>query len=122
MYGSGKISIAENSYIGRFSLLQSAEGYEISVGKNCSIGPFFSAWTHSSDVDSDFNFKDSIKPKIGNIIIKDAVWIGVNVLVSPGVTIGSNAIVGANSVVTKDIPDNAIAAGIPAKIIRYKNL
>ena len=83
---------------------------------------FFSIWTQSSEVDYDYNLKDEIKPKFGNIIIKDAVWIGVNVLISPGVTIGANAIVGANSVVTKDVPDNAIVGGIPAKILRYKKI
>lgn len=122
MYGGGKISLGKNSYIGRFSLLQSSEGCEISIGKNCSIGPFFSIWTQSSEVDCDYKLKDQIKPKLGNVIIKDAVWIGVNVLISPGVTIGANAIVGANSVVTKDVPDNAIVGGIPAKILRYKNI
>lgn len=122
MYGGGKISLGEKSYIGRFSLLQSSEDCEINIGKNCSIGPFFSIWTQSSEVDSDYNLKDQIKPKLGNVIIKDAVWIGVNVLISPGVTIGANAIVGANSVVTKDVPDNAIVGGIPAKILRYKNI
>jgi maltose O-acetyltransferase len=57
MYGTGKISLGENSYIGRFSLLQSSEGSEIKVGKNCSIGPFFSIWTQSSEVDCDYNLK-----------------------------------------------------------------
>ena len=41
MYGDGKINLGEKSYIGRSSLLQSSEGCEISIGKNCSIGPFF---------------------------------------------------------------------------------
>lgn len=57
----------------------------------------------------------------GPVIIKDNVWIGDGVTILPGVTIGVNAIVGANSVVNKDIPDNAIAAGVPAKVIRYLN-
>ncbi|MNI20426.1 Maltose O-acetyltransferase [compost metagenome] len=121
MYGAGKIDLGRDSYVGRYSVLQASEGCEINIGKNCSIGPFFSIWTQSSEVDCDYNLKDEIKPKLGNVIIKDAVWIGVNVLVSPGVTIGSNAIVGANSVVTKDVPENAIVGGIPAKILRYKN-
>jgi acetyltransferase-like isoleucine patch superfamily enzyme len=53
------------------------------------------------------------------IVIKSRVWLGANVTVTPGVTIGENAIVGAGSVVTKDVPDNAIVAGVPAKIIRF---
>lgn len=46
-------------------------------------------------------------------------WLGVNVTICPGVTIGENAVIGAGSVVTKDIPANAVAAGVPARVIRY---
>lgn len=52
------------------------------------------------------------------IVIKRKAWLGAGVTVLPGVTIGENAIVGAGSVVTKDVPDNTIVAGIPARIIR----
>lgn len=51
--------------------------------------------------------------------IKKNVWIGANVTILPGVTIGKNAIVGACSVVTKDVPDNAVVVGNPAKVIKY---
>jgi maltose O-acetyltransferase len=120
LYGNGIIKISENSYIGRYSLIQSSLGQEVIIGKNCSIGPFFKIWTQTSQVDADFNFPEDIKPKLGNVYIGDGVWIGANVLISPGVNIGANSIIGANSVVTKDVPDLAIVGGIPAKIIRYK--
>ena len=51
--------------------------------------------------------------------IKRNVWIGVNVTILPGVTIGENAVVGAGAVVTKDVPDNAVVVGNPARVIRY---
>lgn len=54
----------------------------------------------------------------GPVIIKNNVWIGDKATILPGVTIGEGAIVGANSVVTKDVPARAIIAGSPAKIIR----
>lgn len=52
------------------------------------------------------------------ITIGDHVWIGANVVVLPGVTIGSNTVIGAGSVVNRDIPDGVIAAGMPCKVIR----
>lgn len=56
-----------------------------------------------------------------SVIIKDNVWIGEHVSILPGVTVGENSIIGANSVVTKSIPANSIAVGIPAKVIKQYN-
>ena len=53
------------------------------------------------------------------ITIKDKVWIGFNSIIMKGVTIGEGAIVGAGSVVTKDVPDYAVVAGNPAKVVKY---
>lgn len=52
------------------------------------------------------------------IRIKKNAWIGARVSILPGVTIGENAIVGTGSVVTKDVPDNAVVVGVPAKIVK----
>jgi len=54
------------------------------------------------------------------VVIGADVWIGAGASVLPGVTIGDGAVIGARAVVTKDIPPNAIAVGIPAKVIRYR--
>jgi maltose O-acetyltransferase len=55
-----------------------------------------------------------------DIIIEDDVWIGAGSIITAGVTIGKGSIIGAGSVVTKDIPQNVIAAGIPAKVIKQR--
>ncbi|MOA04038.1 Maltose O-acetyltransferase [compost metagenome] len=55
---------------------------------------------------------------MGPIHIKKNAWIGANATILSGVTIGQNAIVAAGAVVSKDVPDNAIVGGIPAKIIK----
>lgn len=54
----------------------------------------------------------------GPVIIKRNVWIGENAVILPGVTIGENAIIGANAVVTKDVPSNAVVGGNPARVIK----
>lgn len=60
------------------------------------------------------------KPKRAPVKINDDVWIGANVVILPGVTIGQGAIIGAGAVVTKDIPPYAIAGGNPAKVMRKR--
>lgn len=59
--------------------------------------------------------------KTGEIHIKKNAWIGARVSILPGVTIGENSIIGTGAVVTKDIPDNCIAVGTPAKVIKQLN-
>lgn len=57
---------------------------------------------------------------VKDVLIDDHALIGHRVIVLPGVTIGKHAIIGAGTVVTKDIPDYAVAAGIPARVIKYR--
>ncbi len=64
-------------------------------------------------------FLKRIRQKEG-ITIGNDVWIGMGAIIMPGVTIGNGSTIAANAVVTKDVPDYSIAAGIPAKIIKYK--
>ncbi|MBK7031147.1 MAG: hypothetical protein IPH45_18960 [Bacteroidales bacterium] len=54
-------------------------------------------------------------------LIGNDVWLSANVIITPGVKIGNHVIVGAGAVVTKDIPDYAIAGGVPAKVLKYRN-
>jgi galactoside O-acetyltransferase len=56
----------------------------------------------------------------GDIVLADDVWLGVNVAVMDGVTIGQGAIIGAGAVVTKDIPPYTIAGGVPARVLRAR--
>ncbi|MEI6852597.1 MAG: DapH/DapD/GlmU-related protein, partial [Bacteroidota bacterium] len=59
--------------------------------------------------------------KKGDVIIEDGVWIGSNAIITPGVTIGRQAVIGGNSVVTQNIPPNMVAAGIPCKPLFAKS-
>ena len=58
------------------------------------------------------------KTQTAPVIIGNNVWIGGGAIILPGVTIGDNVVIGAGSIVTKDIPDNVIAAGNPYRVIR----
>lgn len=69
-------------------------------------------------LDGDAHFDDPRSGVPKPILIKKNAWLGANVLVLKGVTIGENSVIGAGSVVTKDIPDNVIAAGNPCRVIR----
>jgi acetyltransferase-like isoleucine patch superfamily enzyme len=86
----------------------------ITIEDNVLIGPKVSLLSegHGITVES----RQSLIPK--PILIKKNAWIGANATILPGVTIGENAIVAAGAVVSKDVPDNTIVGGVPAKIIK----
>ncbi len=58
---------------------------------------------------------------LGKIHIKKNAWIGASATILPGVTIGENSVVAAGAVVSKDVPDNTVVAGVPAKVVKYFN-
>jgi maltose O-acetyltransferase len=121
LYGNGDISADQGSYIGELSTLQAAEGYSINIGKGCMISHNVRVYTQSAVADFDFS-KANPPSKYGTVVFGDYCWIGANVFINPGVNIGENAIVGANSVVTRDIPPFEIWGGVPAKFIRKKQI
>jgi acetyltransferase-like isoleucine patch superfamily enzyme len=85
------------------------------IGNHCRIAP------HVIIMDSDFHdvTDRQAEGKGGEIIIKDGAWVATRAMVLKGVTIGKRAVVAAGAVVTKDVPDYAVVAGVPAKVIRY---
>ena len=92
------------------------DGAKVTFGDNVFIAPnvVFSTAGHAIDAEQRAKGLEIALP----ITVGDNVWIGANVSVLPGVSIGSNTIIGAGSVVNKDIPEGVIAAGIPCKVIR----
>ncbi|MFC6099487.1 acyltransferase [Olivibacter domesticus] len=121
-YGDGELIIDEGSYIGSLSTIQVFKRQKVTIGKGCSISHNVRMYTCSKDPNWDFKDKKNAPDKRGNIVIEDYVWIGANVFINPGVRIGENAVVGANSVVTKDIEPWSIYGGVPAKLIRMKKI
>ena len=90
---------------------------KITIGKNVGIGGYSQIFTHGAWQNVLLGYPN----KFAKITIKDNVWIPWNVMVLPGVTIGENAIIGAGSVITKNIPKNAFAGGNPA-VVKSKNV
>lgn len=89
---------------------------KITIGDNCFMASNVAIYTAGHPIHPDS--RDSMYEYGIPITIGDNVWIGGNTVICPGVTIGSNCVIGAGSVVTKDIPDWTVAAGNPCRVIR----
>ena len=89
---------------------------KIRIGDNCMMAPNVSVYTAGHPVHP--VSRNSTYEYGKEVTIGDNVWLGGNTVVCPGVHIGSNVVIGAGSVVTKDIPDWCVAAGNPCKVIR----
>lgn len=115
-YYKGLISIEDNSWIGQNCFIHGAG--RIFIGKNVGIGP-------SVNIISSYHDLKNIKKSITNnkllfkeIIIGDGSDIGVGATILPGVKIGKECMIGANSLVNKNVPNNYLAAGNPLRLIR----
>lgn len=111
-----RLSIGDNTYITASSVIYCAN--DIEIGSDCAI-----AW-NTTIIDTDFHQIHYLDTEGGQnpvslpVRIGDKVWIGCNCTVLKGVTIGSNSVIGANSLVNRDIPPNCLAAGNPVRVIK----
>lgn len=112
-----KIIIRKGTYINRHTIVNAHQ--HVDIGPECMIGPFCYITDGNHGMSLDSPIKDQamdIKP----VILEEGVWLGSHVTVLPGVRLGKGCIIGAGTVVNSDIPANAIAAGVPARIIKYR--
>jgi maltose O-acetyltransferase len=88
----------------------------VTIGDDVQIGPNVQLLTPTHPIDPDTRRAkwEAAEP----IVIEGNVWLGGGVIVLPGVTIGENSVVGAGTIVTKDLPPNVVAAGNPARVVR----
>lgn len=114
---SRKLTLGAGSGVGRGSYIQG----ETRIGENVMMGPECMIWTinhETADVTTPMCRQGS-RPE-QPVTIGDDVWIGSRVTILPGVTIGSGAIIGAGAVVSADVPERAVVAGNPARVVRYR--
>ncbi len=108
------ISVGDNFYANYDCIFLDVN--QITIGNNVFLAPRVCIYTAGHPIDKDIRNEQleyGYPVTIGN-----DVWIGGNVVINPGVKIGSNVVIGSGSVVTHDIPDNVVVAGVPCKVIR----
>jgi acetyltransferase-like isoleucine patch superfamily enzyme len=111
--GSHNLTIGDKSYLGKKARIDLSRN--VSLGKDVGFGENSVIWTHGYFPPADEGYPVTYAA----VKICDAAWVSTGIIILPGVSIGSKAIIGAGSVVTKDVPDEMVAAGNPAKIIKH---
>ena len=112
------LSIGDKTYIGPRAVI-GVGGY-ISIGKSCQIGAGLTLSAQSHEADANHSYVTGKTSQKG-IQIKDNCWFGNNVSILDGITVGEGCVIGANSLITKNVPANSVAYGVPAKVIREKS-
>jgi maltose O-acetyltransferase len=111
-YSTGRIEIGQQTFINYGSSI--AARSLVKIGSYCHLGHY----TFVMDNNQHDVIRHSDLPPSEPVIVEDHVWIGSKVTILPGVRIGSRAVVGAGSIVTKNIPPRCVAAGNPARVLR----
>jgi acetyltransferase-like isoleucine patch superfamily enzyme len=113
-----KITIAQGTYLNRFTMLDAHS--QISIGRNCMIGPY----CYITDANHGRAPGVLVKAQAMEqraVVIEDDVWLGARVVVLPGVRLGRGCVIGAGAVVTHDVPAGAVFAGVPAVSIGHRS-
>jgi acetyltransferase-like isoleucine patch superfamily enzyme len=111
----GYITIHDRAALNSFSKLFGHGGIEI--GEEAQVGP----GTIITTTDHDY-YDENLATEFKKVTIGRRVWIGANVTILPGVTIGEYSMIGAGAVVNKDIPPHSVAVGVPARVIKTLSL
>jgi len=115
------LKIDHHTSIGEFNNIRSSGG-EIVIGHHCMISQFVSIFASNHSTARGPYMRDQPwcdTSRVG-VHIGDDVWIGASAAILPGVTIGTGSVISAGAVVTSDIPEYAIAVGVPAKVKRFR--
>lgn len=136
---SGNVRIGAETAVMPHVVIRAGGNRSVRIGSHCSLNPYVCIFggatigdnvriaTHVVIVPMQHRFDRTDVPIHGQgvsskgVVIEDDVWIGMNVSILDGVTIGRGAIVGAGAVVTKSVPAEAIVVGNPARVLRYRD-
>ena len=114
------VKVGKGTKINRTVQIDDSNPNHVEIGKNVWVTAGVMILCHQRDL----SYYEEGKPvmdcplKTAKVIIKDGAHIGIGAIIMPGVTIGEGAVIGAGAVVIKDIPDCAVAVGVPAKVIK----
>lgn len=138
----GSVELAERVHLHSDTCIQAGDGGSLQIGSNTHIQPhcLFSAYKAPIQIGCEvqiaqncafYSYDHAMAPgqpikkqplqTKGGILIDDGAWLGHGVIVLDGVRIGKGAVVGAGAVVTRDVPDGAIAAGVPARVVNMRS-
>jgi len=112
-----QVVIGADTFIGHETMLVGAQDTTIRIGDNVDISSRVSLVTGTHEIDM-LNAHSAGEGLGKDIVIEDGVWIGFGAIILPGVTIGTKAVIGAGSVVVKNIPPYSIAVGNPCKPVK----
>jgi len=113
-----KLLIGADTYVNRYTIFDAHQ--HLHVGRRVMIGPH----CYITDADHGTEPGSSVQSqpmRAVPVIIEDEAWLGAHVTILPGVRIGRGAVIGAGSVVRRNVPAMAIAAGVPARLLRYRD-
>ena len=114
----GKIIIGDKTAFNENCHINASNGGTIKIGIKCPIGPNVVMRTSSHNFNNQNMYIQDQAHTSADITIEDNCWISANVIILGGVKICSGSVIGAGAVVTKDIPANSVAVGVPAKVIK----
>ena len=117
---NGSVIIGSDTHIQPRCLISAFMG-KIRIGRFGEIAPHCAFYSYDHGYKANKPIRNQPLQTKGGIVIEDDVWLGYGVIVLDGVRIRKGAVIGAGAIVTKDIPENAVAAGIPARVIKMRS-
>lgn len=113
--GSGSLKIDDDTWIGHQVLICASS--RVMIGKAVDIGPrvYIGTGTHEINSNSAHSAGAGMNK---DVIIEDGAWLGAGSIILPGITVGEKSVVAAGAVVTEDVPERVLVAGVPARVVR----